>query len=115
MVLAITANGKMVTNQVKASSSNRMALCMKVTGSKISLMVRAEKSIMMVKSTTAFGKTISIMDMVSNIVPFLLQTRVVLLGVYIWPDGRRYEGNYFKNKKSGHGIFYWPNGCKYEG
>lgn len=32
-----------------------------------------------------------------------------------WPDGKRYEGEYKKDKKHGQGTFYWPNGHKYEG
>jgi len=36
-------------------------------------------------------------------------------GVFTWPDGRRYEGEYIDDKKEGHGVFYWPDGRKYEG
>lgn len=28
-------------------------------------------------------------------------------GVFRWPDGRRYEGNYVDDKKSGQGTFEW--------
>jgi hypothetical protein len=28
-------------------------------------------------------------------------------GVFKWPDGRRYEGEYVDDKKEGNGIFYW--------
>lgn len=36
-------------------------------------------------------------------------------GVFTWPDGRRYEGEYRDDKKEGNGVFYWPDGRKYEG
>ena len=36
-------------------------------------------------------------------------------GVFSWPDGRKYEGEYIDDKKEGNGIFYWPDGRKYEG
>lgn len=36
-------------------------------------------------------------------------------GVYIWSDGRSYEGQYKDDKKSGFGIYYWTDGRKYEG
>ena len=36
-------------------------------------------------------------------------------GVFLWPDNRRYEGNYVNEKKEGFGIFYWPNGKVYKG
>lgn len=36
-------------------------------------------------------------------------------GVFTWPDGRRYEGDYVDDKKEGQGSFYWPDGRKYEG
>lgn len=36
-------------------------------------------------------------------------------GVFTWPDNRRYEGDYVDDKKEGYGIFYWPDGRKYEG
>ena len=36
-------------------------------------------------------------------------------GVFTWPDGRNYEGDYKNDKKDGKGIFYWPDGRKYEG
>lgn len=36
-------------------------------------------------------------------------------GIFTWPDGRRYEGQYIDDKKEGHGNFYWPDGRKYEG
>ena len=28
-------------------------------------------------------------------------------GVFIWPDQRKYEGNYRDDKKEGYGIFEW--------
>lgn len=36
-------------------------------------------------------------------------------GVFLWPDNRRYEGQYIDDKKEGYGVFYWPDGRKYEG
>ena len=36
-------------------------------------------------------------------------------GIYTWPDGKKYEGEYINDKKEGHGIFFWPDGRKYEG
>ena len=37
-------------------------------------------------------------------------------GIFTWPDGRRYEGNYKDDKKSGFGIYTWKKeGKKYEG
>ena len=28
-------------------------------------------------------------------------------GVFTWPDGKRYEGEYKNDKKSGYGKFFW--------
>jgi len=36
-------------------------------------------------------------------------------GVYIWTDGRKYEGDYAADKKEGFGTYSWPDGRKYEG
>ena len=36
-------------------------------------------------------------------------------GIYQWRDGRRYEGNYQKDKKHGHGIYTWADGRQYNG
>ena len=36
-------------------------------------------------------------------------------GVFTWSDGRKYEGGYVDDKKSGHGEFIWPDGKKYVG
>jgi hypothetical protein len=36
-------------------------------------------------------------------------------GVFTWPDGRKYEGEYIDDKKEGKGTFYWPDGRKYDG
>ena len=36
-------------------------------------------------------------------------------GVYTWADGRIYEGQYEKDKKTGFGVYRWPDGRKYEG
>ena len=32
------------------------------------------------------------------------------LGVYTWPDGRVYEGEYREDKKHGFGVCTWPDG-----
>jgi len=31
-------------------------------------------------------------------------------GLFYWPDGRKYEGEYFEDKKEGYGVFSWPDG-----
>lgn len=36
-------------------------------------------------------------------------------GVFIWPDGRKYEGEYKNDKKEGYGEFEWNDGRKYKG
>ena len=36
-------------------------------------------------------------------------------GVYTWPDGRKYEGEYKEDLKHGYGTYVWPGGKKYEG
>ena len=36
-------------------------------------------------------------------------------GVFTWPDGRRYEGEYNGDKKEGYGKFFWPDGRQYAG
>lgn len=36
-------------------------------------------------------------------------------GNFTWPDGKSYEGSYYKDKKHGFGTFKWPNGRKYAG
>lgn len=36
-------------------------------------------------------------------------------GVFSWPDGRRYEGEYLEDKKHGFGIYSWTNGRQYAG
>jgi hypothetical protein len=37
------------------------------------------------------------------------------VGIFTWHDGRRYEGEYFDDKKQGQGVFTWPDGRKYDG
>jgi hypothetical protein len=29
-------------------------------------------------------------------------------GVYTWPDGSRYEGDWLNGVKNGRGKYYWP-------
>ena len=36
-------------------------------------------------------------------------------GLYKWPDGRMYEGNYFNDKKEGYGVYTYPDGRCYKG
>ena len=36
-------------------------------------------------------------------------------GIFTWPDGRIYTGNYVEDKKHGFGKFVWPDGKVYEG
>ncbi len=36
-------------------------------------------------------------------------------GVYTWPDGRRYEGEWLNNNMHGKGVYTWKDGRKYEG
>lgn len=36
-------------------------------------------------------------------------------GVYSWPDGKKYDGEFFNDKKHGQGSFEWENGDKYTG
>ena len=31
-------------------------------------------------------------------------------GIYKWNDGRKYEGQYFHDKKEGFGKYYWNDG-----
>lgn len=38
-----------------------------------------------------------------------------LLGIEKWPDGSRYEGQFFEGKKHGKGCFSWADGSSYEG
>ncbi len=35
--------------------------------------------------------------------------------MFSWPDGRRYEGNYYEDQKTGHGVFNWTDGRMYDG
>ena len=37
------------------------------------------------------------------------------MGEYIWPDGRRYEGEYKDDKKHGYGIYTWADNRIYQG
>lgn len=36
-------------------------------------------------------------------------------GVYEWPDGRVFKGQWFANKMHGKGVISWPDGRKYTG
>ena len=36
-------------------------------------------------------------------------------GTYTWSDGRKYEGEYYMDKKHGYGVYYWADGRRYEG
>ena len=66
----------------------------------------------------------------SLLVPFLLLVHVTsaaalppcsgkyhdpCFGVYLWPDGAKYLGEYTNGKKHGQGTFTFPDGTKYAG
>merc|ERR1712032_255157 len=36
-------------------------------------------------------------------------------GVFEWPDGRTYDGEYKDDKKHGYGLFKWSDGRMYKG
>jgi hypothetical protein len=36
-------------------------------------------------------------------------------GIFTWPDGRKYEGEYYNDKKHGVGTYTWADGKRYEG
>ena len=36
-------------------------------------------------------------------------------GIYKWPDGNEYEGDYINNIKEGEGIFKWKDGRIFKG
>lgn len=36
-------------------------------------------------------------------------------GIYTWPDGTRYEGEWRNDKKEGRGTYTWSDGTRYEG
>ena len=36
-------------------------------------------------------------------------------GTFEWPDGRKYVGDYYEDKKRGYGEFTWPDGRCYRG
>jgi len=36
-------------------------------------------------------------------------------GIYYWPDGRYYDGEYLNDKKHGFGVYKWNDGRCYEG
>ncbi len=36
-------------------------------------------------------------------------------GVYTWPNGKKYVGDYKNDKKEGNGTYYWPDGREYSG
>jgi len=36
-------------------------------------------------------------------------------GIYTWPDGKYYNGEYHQDQKQGYGIYRWPDGKQYEG
>ena len=50
---------------------------------------------------------------VNNHIDYL--RKLTFLGIYTWPDGRRYEGAWIDNKMNGKGIFTWPDGRRYVG
>jgi hypothetical protein len=34
-------------------------------------------------------------------------------GVFVWPDGRKYHGQYKDDKKEGYGVFEWYLTCNF--
>lgn len=36
-------------------------------------------------------------------------------GLYKWPDGKYYLGEFKNDKKDGYGTYVWADGKKYEG
>ena len=36
-------------------------------------------------------------------------------GLFVWLDGKKYEGEYLNDLKHGQGKFEWPDGRVYEG
>lgn len=36
-------------------------------------------------------------------------------GLFAWPDGKVYNGEYINDKKEGYGEFKWPDGKIYKG
>ena len=36
-------------------------------------------------------------------------------GLYKWPDGRSYQGNYENDEQHGYGIYTFPDGRCYKG
>lgn len=37
------------------------------------------------------------------------------IGVFVWPDGKKFMGYYAKDKKNGFGTYHAKNGNKYQG
>ena len=37
------------------------------------------------------------------------------IGTYTWPNGKKYEGNFFEDKREGHGLITWVGGKIYSG
>jgi 1-phosphatidylinositol-4-phosphate 5-kinase len=36
-------------------------------------------------------------------------------GIYLWPNGNQYIGNWKDGKRSGQGSYYWTDGSEYIG
>lgn len=36
-------------------------------------------------------------------------------GLYKWPDGKHYKGEFKFDKKDGYGVYTWADGKRYEG
>ena len=36
-------------------------------------------------------------------------------GIFTWPNGEKYEGQFSNDKLNGRGKFYWASGKYYEG
>ena len=38
-----------------------------------------------------------------------------LQGVYLWADGRMYQGDWLNNNMHGKGVYTWKDGRRYDG
>ncbi|UJR18657.1 hypothetical protein I4U23_005565 [Adineta vaga] len=36
-------------------------------------------------------------------------------GTHLWPNGKKYQGDWFHNSQTGYGVMSWANGEKYDG
>jgi hypothetical protein len=103
---AIIKKGK---NMALVNSSGKMDRTMMGNSTIIISTERVSISGLMAGSMSALGKTIK-----WTAVSYFWFLKI-LGGIFSWPDGRRYEGDYRDDKKDGNGVFSWNDGRKYEG